>query len=164
MRDFFFQIALFLAGTFIGIAAPLLQKKEHQKLVARILGILLVAISLIWAGYELGNNGSALPVVTNTSPDAPATNEQTDGTTYTPTPMPTAINTPQPIATLTPIPLSSPATHTPLPPVQVLLFDNFDNPAYHQGYNTELWGCDRCEIGSVTHDKGSVRFPLCHNR
>lgn len=53
MRDFFFQTVMFLTGTIIGIIVPLLPKKG-QKLAAGILAILLIVISLLWAGYEIG--------------------------------------------------------------------------------------------------------------
>ena len=52
MRDFLFQIFLFLAGSIIGITAPLLSKRG-QKWTAGVLAILLIAISLIWTGYEI---------------------------------------------------------------------------------------------------------------
>jgi hypothetical protein len=41
MRDFFFQIALFLAGAVIGITGPLLPAKG-QKLTAGILAVSLI--------------------------------------------------------------------------------------------------------------------------
>lgn len=52
MRDFFFQLVLFLAGVAIGIAVPLLPK-TRQKLIAGLFSALLVGVSLVWAGYEL---------------------------------------------------------------------------------------------------------------
>jgi len=52
MREFFFQIFLFLTGAIIGIVTPLLRKK-HQRLIAGILAMLLVVVSLAWAGYEI---------------------------------------------------------------------------------------------------------------
>lgn len=53
MQDFFFQIVLFLAGGFIGVAVPLLHEK-HQKRIAGLFAILLIITALAWAGYELG--------------------------------------------------------------------------------------------------------------
>ena len=58
MREFFFQIVLFLAGAIIGIAVPLLQK-PGQKLAAGILAFLLIVTSLLWVGYELGIRDTA---------------------------------------------------------------------------------------------------------
>lgn len=61
MRDFLFQIFLFLLGSIIGITVPLLSKRG-QKWTAGVLAILLIAISLIWTGYELAT------ITANTAP------------------------------------------------------------------------------------------------
>ena len=53
LRDYFFQLVLFLAGVVSGIVVPLLPKKG-QKWVAGILAVLLIVISFVWAGYEIG--------------------------------------------------------------------------------------------------------------
>lgn len=63
MTDFFFQIVLFLAGTVLGITIPLLRKK-NQKFMAGVLSILLVGVSLIWIGYEIGTREIAKPEAT----------------------------------------------------------------------------------------------------
>ena len=56
MRDFLFQIALALFGAAIGVAAPLL-KRSHQKYAAIALGLTLVAVAILWVGYELAASG-----------------------------------------------------------------------------------------------------------
>jgi hypothetical protein len=74
MRDFFFQIVLFLAGALIGIIGQFVGKGS-QKWIARILAVLLIVISLIWAGYELGARQAiplaATPLPTPTSTPSP---------------------------------------------------------------------------------------------
>jgi tetratricopeptide (TPR) repeat protein len=60
MSDFLVQIIMFCAGSLIGIAVPLLHKR-YQRLTAIVLAGLLVASSLVWAGYEMGiRQGEAL--------------------------------------------------------------------------------------------------------
>ncbi len=52
MGGFCFQIVLFLAGAIIGVAVPLAPKRV-QKWILAILAVSLIAVSLVWAGYEL---------------------------------------------------------------------------------------------------------------
>lgn len=55
MNDIFFQIILFLAGAFIGVIAQLIQGfPRFLKVMATLLGVLLVAFSAVWLGYNLG--------------------------------------------------------------------------------------------------------------
>ena len=74
MRDSFFQIVLSLAGVAIGITALLLPRKG-QKWVAVLSAVLLVLISLVWAGYELG--------VAETAPTDPVPTASTELTEIT---------------------------------------------------------------------------------
>lgn len=53
MKDIFFQVVLSLSGAYVGTLVPLLPRK-WQFWVVKILGWLLLAILLIWVGYELG--------------------------------------------------------------------------------------------------------------
>jgi hypothetical protein len=76
MRDFFFQIVLFVLGLIVGIVVPHWQK-EHQRRVAQILGFIFVATALIWTGYELGvwnTSSSAGQNPTSTVSTVPVTN------------------------------------------------------------------------------------------
>lgn len=66
MRDYFFQIVLFLLGiiiTFLGQQLP----ARGQRLIAFMLAVVLIAVSLLWAGYEMyaassaNSNTSSLP-------------------------------------------------------------------------------------------------------
>lgn len=65
MRDLFFQIILFIAGALIGIAVPLFPK-TGQKWTAGILAGLLISISFIWIGFEIGVRNT--PIDENSTP------------------------------------------------------------------------------------------------
>ncbi len=84
MSDFFFQIVLFIVGALVGVAVPLLPK-GGQKTTAIVLAMLLIIVSLIWVGYEMG--------IRESKPTAVA-----DVTSPTSAPTPTA-NQPYPPAT-----------------------------------------------------------------
>ena len=98
MRDFFFQIVMFLAGAIIGIIVPILDE-PIQKRIATILAVILVATSLLWAGYEWGASDPNQVVGVEPPPDTP-----------TPTLGPTEISTSKP--TNTPIPSTDTPTLT----------------------------------------------------
>lgn len=63
MREYFFQFVLFLAGAVIGIVASLFP--NTGKRLAWILALLLVATSLVWAGYEFGTRGPTPPLTSS---------------------------------------------------------------------------------------------------
>lgn len=52
IRDFFFQIVLFLLGATISLVASI-SGKETQKKIALSLGFILVVVSVTWAAFEL---------------------------------------------------------------------------------------------------------------
>lgn len=154
MRDYFFQIVMFLAGAFIGIAVPLLDK-PIQKRIATILAVFLVATSLLWAGYELGVRDTNPAVAVEPTLDTPTptlgltdtpTSEPTNTpipSTDTPTLAPT--HTPSPSSTTTPIPIPSTDTSTPEPTSP---FASTDNSRYgmvtagiisDKGFNQISW-------------------------
>lgn len=96
MRDFFFQIVLFLVGAFIGIAGTIFGK-EIQKWVAGLLGVLIIAVASAWGGYEWGVSKCTSTAVAGITPDIPtSTTEPAD----TPTSEPTDTPTPRGIPTL----------------------------------------------------------------
>jgi hypothetical protein len=110
MRDLFFQIVLFLAGSAIGVFAQYIHTDEQKKL-ARVLAVLLIATALVWAGYELAKRESTtLPI-----PTAVPSREPTDAA---PSPIPTTSATP----TYAP----TPAPTSTIPPSYVL-FDGFED-------------------------------------
>ena len=51
IRDFFLQIVLLLFGAIISVVASA-STKETQKRIAWVLGLILIVVSMIWAGYE----------------------------------------------------------------------------------------------------------------
>jgi hypothetical protein len=56
VRDFFFQIFLFLAGGVLAVYAAMQPPGgERLKKLLRWLGIALMAVALVWAGYEWGH-------------------------------------------------------------------------------------------------------------
>jgi hypothetical protein len=65
MRNFFFQIFLFMLGVALGLAVPLFPR-SGQKWVIGILAVLLVAISLMWTGYGLAELNPSAFAPTNT--------------------------------------------------------------------------------------------------
>jgi basic membrane protein A len=117
MRDFFFQIVLFLVGAVIGIAVPLLEK-PIQKRIATILAIVLVSAGLLWAGYEIGAREANGTVIANDPTDTPTATLESSTNTPTPTEptlTPTPVeNSPSPVATSTFTP--EPPTDTPVLP------------------------------------------------
>lgn len=126
MRDFLFQIILFLAGALAGIAVPLLPKLS-QKRISGILAIILIAVAAGWAGYELGASQTAIKpsstpqntieseTVTTSSSDSVSTPIRTSAlatSTYTPAaPEPTDTQSP----TLAPTPTWTPPPPSPSP-------------------------------------------------
>jgi hypothetical protein len=118
MRDFFFQIVVFLAGAVIGVVAQFMETSSQKKL-AGILAVLLIAVSLVWAGYELGVRQPTPTVVAGVTPDTPTlTTEPQDAPMNTPTATATvtdtSTDTPTATATATDIP-----TNTPVPPTSM---------------------------------------------
>jgi hypothetical protein len=55
VREYFIQIVTFVGGALFGIAVPLLPE-SRQKKIAGSLAVLLIAISLVWIGYELADH------------------------------------------------------------------------------------------------------------
>lgn len=53
MRDYFIQIVLFLTGIVVGVMVPLLPKSS-LRWIGIVLSVLLISISSLWIGYELG--------------------------------------------------------------------------------------------------------------
>ncbi len=53
MRDFFYQVVVFIAGSLIGISVPILHQK-WQKVIAGVGAVLLLLLSTTWIGYEIG--------------------------------------------------------------------------------------------------------------
>jgi hypothetical protein len=53
MREYFFQIVLFLSGAAIGITTQFWTESTLRQMAA-ILAVLLVVTSLLWLGYEIG--------------------------------------------------------------------------------------------------------------
>lgn len=112
MRDYLFQIVLFLAGAVIGIAVPLLHRTT-QKRIAAILAAIMVAASLIWAGYELGireaNPAIAIEPITGTPtptlvpPDTPTPGLTNIAAPPTNRPLPPSSHTPSPPPPTTPV-------------------------------------------------------------
>jgi len=102
MRDFFFQILLFLAATVIGIFVPLLEEKSQKKIAGTLAGLLLL-VAILWTGYEIGANDS-----TSTPPN-PTTVAALDTQVV---PKPTLTFTFQPTNTDAPAPASPTATYT----------------------------------------------------
>jgi hypothetical protein len=43
---------------------------------------------------------------------------------------------------------------------KILLSDSFDDLAYDRGYNTSLWSCNNCEVGSISREDGAIRLEL----
>jgi hypothetical protein len=68
MRNFYFQIFLFILGVVIGIAVPLFPRSD-QKWVAGILAGLLVAMLLMWTGYGLAIRELTPTVIGDITPD-----------------------------------------------------------------------------------------------
>lgn len=67
MRDFLFQIVLFIAGAVIGVTVPLLSKRGQKWAVGTFAG-LLIGTSLFWIGYELGARQQHTLTSTNVAP------------------------------------------------------------------------------------------------
>ncbi len=123
MRDFFFQIVLFLAAAVIGIFVPLLTQKS-QKRIAGSLAALLLLVAILWTGYEIGAKDSSPTPPNPTSVaavDTEAVQKPTSTFTFQPTntdapASPTVTDTPQPANTSTPRPTATTApTNTPIP-------------------------------------------------
>jgi hypothetical protein len=57
MQDIFLQVTLSLSGAFVGALVQLMPPK-WQIYIVKVLGGLLVAILLVWVGYELGSRFS----------------------------------------------------------------------------------------------------------
>lgn len=108
MRDYFFQIVLFLAGIVAGVVIPLLPNKG-QKWVAGVLSVLLIMVALIWVGYELGVREISSPVIVGTTLDTPTHTPTSNSSADQPIP-------PSDTPTATPTPTNTSPTDTPIPP------------------------------------------------
>lgn len=53
-----------------------------------------------------------------------------------------------------------PIAFTNIAPGKILLSDDFDNTAYERGYNSDIWSCNNCEVGSVSHENGTIRLEV----
>lgn len=112
MRDFFFQIILFLTGAVIGVVAQFIEKSSQKKL-AGILAGLLIVVSLVWTGYELGLREPTPPLIATATPHVPTAATDTPTATSTDTPTPTSTPTAPPTSTVALV--ITPTTEVPTP-------------------------------------------------
>ncbi len=129
MRDYFFQVVLFLAGAFIGIISQLWPESTLRRVV-RVLAVMLIAVALVWAGYELAGWEAKQGAIVGTTPNNP-----------TSAPVVALTNIPMPP---TNTPMRAPPTDTPTSPYSML---TLVNPAYGATIvgeeKTEFsWKCD----------------------
>jgi hypothetical protein len=57
MTDFFFQLVLCLLGTTIGVFAAT-TTQNTQKIISGIVAFVLIMISFVWLGYEIGTRSA----------------------------------------------------------------------------------------------------------
>jgi hypothetical protein len=108
------------------------------RIISSITGVVLIAIALLLSRPDL------LPLIRQQTPQ-PA--QQPFAITQQSTQQ---ISTPQAVAQAT------------FAPVQGLLYDSFDNPAYDGKYNASLWSCGGCAVvsGSVIQNDDSLRLEI----
>lgn len=103
MRDLFFQIVLLLVGVVIGVIIEILPTRSQKKRAARTIALLLIAISLVWIGYELGTREILIGATTMSTMASSTISPET--TILIPTPTLTSTNTVTPkIPFITPPP------------------------------------------------------------
>ncbi len=53
LRDFFFQIILFLGAAIIGISVPMLPQQSQKKIASTFAGLAII-FAILWTGFEIG--------------------------------------------------------------------------------------------------------------
>lgn len=109
--DVFFQIILFVAGAFFGLYSQLLETSQQRQL-ARVLGALLIVLSVAWIFFEMGIRSVATPAQAGTTNEIPSALPTEAVITDTPAPSATqterpATGTPTVTATRDPVILES---------------------------------------------------------
>lgn len=94
LRDFLFQISLFVASVALSFIAALLSKRG-LKIVASILAILLFGIAFVWTGYEMALHD----IVQRSNSATPGTIANQSPIIVFPTASPTLVDIPVPSAT-----------------------------------------------------------------
>jgi hypothetical protein len=156
VRDYLFQIVLFLAGALIGIIGEIV-KESLKKWIARILAMLLIAISLIWVGYELGQPIPTPEIAKEDAPltDTPTLTVQPSPTNALPLPTPTFTVIPRP----TPVPTSTP-TYAPVPPTPQPAGIVTQVPVLGSEDDGVIWCTHSDGTHTITYDSGAYSpFP-----